>query len=69
MDNKKLFWYGFKSRVQIFIGGLLMLLGFSAFWFIPSFGLLFFLGLYSYFVGKRNLFDYKRKAGYILYKD
>jgi len=69
MENKNLFWYGFKSKVQIFIGGFLMLFGFSAFWFIPLLGLFFPLGIYSYFIGKRNLFDYKRKAGYILYKD
>jgi hypothetical protein len=69
MNNKNLFWYGFKSRIQIFLGIFLMLFGLSSFWFIPLLGFLFLVGIYSFFIGKRNLFDYKRKAGYIVYKD
>jgi len=69
--SKGLFWYGFRARMFkalgvicfIFSMPLMLILNVYA-----GFGVMGF-GIFLVIIGARNLYDYKRQGGYIVYDD
>ena len=70
MNNKSLFWYGFRARlvkgfgiVLIFAG--LFLIAFN--WMVAL--ILMIVGIVLIAKGSSSEYDYKRQGGYIVYND
>lgn len=73
-DNKGLYWYGFRADLKkifgilIIIAGIIigLIVGKIAGWII--FVLSIIMGIWSFFMGKEERFDYERQSGSILHK-
>lgn len=70
MNNKNLFWYGFRARLLKVFGVMLILSSFIIWIFSLWVALIILiLGVVLGFWGLQNEYDYKRKGGYIVYND
>ncbi len=75
MENKNLFWHGFKANVKkafaelfILVGAILLFAGLMfEFYFIILGVCSIVFGLVLLFKGHSQRFDYQRKSGYIIH--
>ena len=70
MNNKNLFWYGFRARLKKAIGILIIFIGMFTLFFNIWIGIIIMIiGFILLSKGVSSEYDYKRQGGYIVYND